>query len=432
MNTITTIVQKLWHLKSYFQQQVQWSTHIYLTELTWLLGLKLAPQLENFLPLHLRWEELIRQPEINQLTYYQTMLHQLAQLDIPYFSMIYTQANTQLQTIGQLHLLIDALSSLDQIPLEDLGEIYESLLQYSAQENNECIIPPHALVDMMVILTQPQPGELVLDPLASVGSLLVAADQYITVMCEDDYDLVHLQTVVGIEPELRCHRLALMNCLLHQVVMKNHPPISWDDCLVSEQDFPMAEVILSSLLTPNMDYEIGADLIQYSIQQLKPNGRAALIVSDEMLQLSYFKQEVCPKLLRSCVLHTVLRLPIGIFYPHPVKAYLLFFRHSPHETTQQIYFYDLRHQLPSFSPRYLLTREHLIQFEMEFGDDPYGKTTRNTQYWHCLHVNELVENNLDIFQIEDTMITSVFPSSDILDSTLNELEDIRQILQNKT
>jgi len=431
MNTLTTIVQKLWHAKLYFERE-QWSTHTYLTEITWLLGLKLAPCLGNFLPFHLQWKTLIQQPADTQLIYYQTVLQQMARLDDPYFASIYTQADTKLKTTEQLQQLISTLSILDQIAIEELGEIYENLLQHGALENHECVIPPRALVDMLVILMQPQSGELVLDPFAGVGSLLIAADQYMTVMCEDDYDLVHLQTVIGMEPELHCYQLALMNCLLHQVVMNKTLPIIWDDCLLSEYHLPLADVILSHLLFQPIDYQLCTELIQYCVRQLKFGGRAALIVPEEVLQFQYFKAEICPELLQTRILHTVLRLPVGIFYPYEIKACVLFFRRGEmlDESTHQIYFYDLRHQQPIFGKQFHLKREHLIQFEIAFGDDPNSYSSRNMQQWHCLKPEELVDNNLNIFPCELEETTPNTSLLNILDNTVNELEDVQRILQN--
>lgn len=433
MNTITTIVQKLWHPKLYFEQ-AQWSTQTYLIELTWLLGLKLAPHLENFLPVHLQWDTLIQQPHTTQLSYYQKILQQIAQLDDPYFAGIYAQANSQLKNTEQLQKLISTLSVIDSIPIEELGEIYEHLLQRAARENHDCVIPPRALVDMMVILTQPCLGDLVLDPSAGVGSLLIAADQYMTVMCDDDYDLLNLQTVIGMESELSCCQLALMNCLLHQVVINEVLPIIWDDCLLSDHCLPKADVVLSHLLFHSTDYQICAELIQYGAQQLKPGGRAALIVPDEIFQLYEFKEKIFPELLQTRILHTVLRLPIGIFYPHEIKAHLLFFRRGTtmDSATKQIDFYDLRCTAPIFGPQHPLKREHLLEFELAFGDDPKGHSMRNTPQWRCLKPEELSENNLDIFQGETENIR--VPDSNLLnmlDNTLNELEDVQRILQDK-
>jgi type I restriction enzyme M protein len=136
-------------------------------------------------------------------------------------------------------------------------------------------------------------------------------------------------------------------------------------------------------------HETSLALLQHICQTLKPGGRAAVIIADHVLKATGPAQLVRTYLLNTCILHTVLRLPYGIFYPNKVTAHVLFFRRSQslEEKTQQIWFYDLRHQFPIFGQYFQLRRQHLRAFEKLYGEDALGMSPRQTtdSRWHCFN-----------------------------------------------
>src|SRR5262249_345223 len=114
--------------------------------------------------------------------------------------------------------------------------------------------------------------------------------------------------------------------------------------------------------------------LQHIYRSLKPGGRAAVVMPDNVLFEANAGQKVRPDLMDKCDLHTVLRLPTGIFYAQGVKTNVLFFRRGQSEkgNTKEVWIYDLRTNMPSFGVRTPLTREHFAEFEEVFGNDPHG------------------------------------------------------------
>ena len=462
MNTIAEIAQQLWAPAKRLHQEGL-SYHAYLTELTWLLFFKTASTLsgaEHLLPTHLSWDALIQKTGRQQLEYYQKILTTLGQLNDPYLAGIYAHARTYFDRPEQLTPTVITLNAIDALPLSDLGELYERLLEKCALEDeNSLHIAPRSLIDLIVILTQPQPGELIQDPLAGTASFLVAADQYVKVIGNDSSDNASLinnnfrekQSIIAIEPNLVRQRLALMNCWLHRIEHSQRIPVRWGDSLLSHLPaWPPADVILSMLVfagepTDELGkHDASLALLQHIYDTLKPGGRAAVILPDRILKAAGPAQQVRTTLLDTCVVHTVLRLPNGIFYPHKIPAHVLFFRRgqSHDDKTETVWFYDLRTHLPILGQYLHLTREHLIPFEKVYGDDWLGQAPRHDEgekgRWRCFSRDFIKKqgDNLDICWLQDDEVTMADNSftinlDEVLNETLEELEMLTEILRNE-
>jgi len=416
MDIITDIAQQLCvPAKQLHQEGI--SYYNYLTELSWLLLLKIVPYLGDAsrVPSHLSWEILIQKSGQEQYEYYQNAIQELSQVTVPHIAGIYTHADTSFKRPEQLATVITTLDSIDAVPVDDLGEVYDMLIEKCCriEGNNRLQVAPRSLIDMMVILTQPQAGELIQDPLAGTASLVVAANEYIQVMSEVS-ETSPIQnninnattSLIAIEPDLVLQRLALMNCLLHQIEHKELVPVRWGDSLLSNlQAWPLGDVILSTLAfaSPYEDesgkHDASLGLLQHVYQTLKPGGRAAVVLPDKVLNAVGPAQQVRSHLLDTCIVHTILRLPRGIFYPRKTLAHLLFFTkgQTPQEQTQMIWFYDLRSHVPTFGQHLRLTREHLLPFERVYGDDPLGQSPRHEEAeperWRCFERSTLAEQN---------------------------------------
>ncbi len=415
MDIITDIAKQLCvPAKQLHQEGI--SYYNYLTELSWLLFLKIVPYLgdERRVPSHLSWDSLIQKSGKEQYEYYQNAIQELGEVADPHIAGIYTDAATSFKRPEQLASVITTLASIEAVPIDDLGEVYDLLIEKCGiEDNNRLHVAPRSLIDMMVILTQPQAGELIQDPLAGTASLVVAANEYIQVMSEEASEASPIQnntnnstSLIAIEPDLVQQRLALMNCLLHQIEHKELVPVRWGDSLLSNlQAWPLADVILSSLaFTGPSEEESGKHdaslaLLQHVYQTLKPGGRAAVLLPDKVLNAVGPAKEVRHHLLDTCIVHTVLRLPRGIFYPRKTLAHLLFFTkgETPQERTQSIWFYDLRSHFLTFGQHLRLTREHLLPFERVYGDDPLGQSPRREEAeperWRCFERSTLAEQN---------------------------------------
>lgn len=441
------IVKQLWEPARLLLKQTGLSHRDYLTELTWLLCLKIAPLIGVPIPAQVSWYDLARKKGWQQLNHYQTLLTGLGQVAHPYLSGIYAQAQTQLKQPSSLAHLISLLEIVDTVVIDDFGELYESLLEYyTRQENNSThLIPPRPLVDTMTILLQPCRGEVIQDPLAGMGQFLVAADHYIKVI-ERDNEAISSESQVshslfGLEADLSRQRWALMNCLLNRVDTLSRLPVHWDNSLLSTAYIPPADVVLSSLLFTSQAGEFRQQdgclvMLQHSWHSLKPGGRAAVIIPDTVLKAPGFSEQVRREFLNNCVVHTILRLPLGIFYPYPIAAHVLFFKRSEtaQEVTQTIRFYDLRQPMSGFGQYKRLKREHLDDFILAYGDEPCAVLDKeiSTDCWHLVSREELAQHQfrLDSYWLQDHEFEEKKLSQfwNLLDNTCQELEILKEVL----
>jgi len=446
-NTIAEIAQKLWTPAKRLHQEGL-SFHTYLTELTWLLFFKTAPALgkASLVPTHFSWLTLISKPGREQYEYYQRFLNEMSVVNEPNIAGIYADADTSFENHEQLAQAINALAIIDGLPSEELGAVYDNLLQnFSYEKDNHLYIVPDPLVNLMVVLTQPQRGESIQDPFAGTACFLITADQYIKVTSDYVFDKdIKKHTIIAIEPELVRQRLALMNCLLHGVGDSQYLPVRWGDSLLSNlKKWPPADLILSMLLAndsiDDLDkLERPLALLQHIYQILKPGGRAAVVLPDKVLNAAGYAQELRYTFLETCVVHTVLRLPQNVFYPHKLQAHVIFFikGKTEEEKTENVWFFDARSQWPILGEYLHLTREHLRPFEMVYGDDPLGKAPRQNEgeegNWRCFSRDELAKqgDRLDLCWLENEERRNTVNDeiSALLDDTVSDLEALTLLL----
>jgi type I restriction enzyme M protein len=187
------------------------------------------------------------------------------------------------------------------------------------------------------------------------------------------------------------HRLALMNLMLHG--LESDPAgagVRYGDTLSPEgQALPRASLILTNPpfgtkkgggLPTRTDFTFPTSNKQFAFLQhiyraLQPGGRAGVVLPDNVLFEGNVGRQIRADLMDKCNLHTILRLPTGIFYAQGVKTNVLFFTRGATEkgNTQEVWVYDLRANMPSFGKRTPLTRAHFADFEAAFGDDPWGR-----------------------------------------------------------
>jgi type I restriction enzyme M protein len=321
--------------------------------------------------------------------------------------------------------------------------MYENLLERCACHQTRYLAPPRALVDALVILTQPHWGEIIHDPCAGTGSFLVAAAEYIELMRKDETKHQSLtaspSVFLGAEKTER-QRFARMNCLLHQPHTSCHFHIYAHHCLsLYEQTVDSIDVLLSLLLpaTSMADHLTESlDLLEYAIHTLKAGGRASIIVPDEVLNAQGYAHHLRCLLLDTCVLHTVLRLPLHTFHSQLLATHVLFFyrSHDKTERTATTWFYDLRSgQSLLQSP---LNREYLLPFEKAFGDNPWGQAVRQAEgengRWRCFNRAQLAlqDNNLDVCWLQ-ALDTPENHLHQVVSSTIQELEMLVTILSDE-
>ena len=440
MPTTHDIIQKLWSLCDVLRDDGI-TYQDYVTELTWLLFLKMSRETntETQLPEGYRWNDLVSCDGIEQLNFYKQLLLDLGkegQKQVRIKS-IFADASTSLRQPRNLKKLVDSIDALDWYSArqEGLGDLYEGLLEKNANEKKSGAgqyFTPRALIDCMVALVQPEAGERVQDPAAGTGGFLIAADRYIKERTDDLFALSEQLQVFqrreafyGIELVPSAHRLALMNAMLHDI----EGDLQQNDTLSpAGASLANANVILTN---PPFGTKKGGGLptrddftfvtsnkqlafLQHIYRGLLPGGRAAVVMPDNVLFEENTGTSIRNDLMDKCNLHTILRLPTGIFYAQGVKTNVLFFTRGETDkgNTKQVWIYDLRTNMPSFGKRTPLTRQHFAEFEQVYGPDKNGTSPREDygedSRFRCFSREEIAArgDNLDIGWIKDDSVSN--------------------------
>jgi type I restriction enzyme M protein len=382
--------------------------------------------LETQLPEGKRWSNLKTQDEQKQLDFYRQLLLDLgSDKSQSRVRAIFDHAQTGIKQTRTLKQLITKIDELDwySAKKEDLGDIYEGLLEKNAGEKKSGAgqyFTPRPLIDCIVSVMKPQAGELIQDPAAGTGGFLVAANRYIEDYSKSLSNLSHKKTFYGMELVQDTHRLLLMNLMLHGI---EGEAILGDTLSPQGQQLPKADLILTN---PPFGSKKGGGkptrndfaydtsnkqlaFLQHIYLGLKPEGRAAVIMPDNVLFGNHAGQQIRSDLMDKCNLHTILRLPTGIFYAQGVKTNILFFQRGKRgkNNTKQVWVYDLRADMQNFGSRNPLSRNIFKGFEDSYGEDPNGKSSRINQgekgRFRCFSRDEIAqrEENLDIYWLQN-------------------------------
>ena len=399
--TTHDIVGKLWNLCNVLKDDGV-TYHQYVTELTYLLFLKMAQETgtEDQLPVGYRWSDLEAKTAPERLEFYKILLIHLGGKGSTLAKEIFANASSFVKKPATLSTLVTEIDKLDWYSAreEGMGNLYEGLLEKNANEKKSGAgqyFTPRVLIDSMVSMMQPQLSDIIQDPAAGTGGFLIAANHYLREHTNPDgwteaqQKKYRNSTFYGMEHVQDTHRLALMNLMLHGI----DGGIRYGDTLSPEgQALPKATLILTN---PPFGTKKGGGLpsrddftyptsnkqfafLQHIYRGLKPGGRAAVVLPDNVLFESNVGADIRRDLMEKCNLHTILRLPTGIFYAQGVKTNVLFFTRGEKDkgNTKAVWVYDLRANMPQFGKRTVLTREHFAEFEAAFGDDPHGGAKR--------------------------------------------------------
>ncbi|MBX6951414.1 SAM-dependent methyltransferase [Providencia rettgeri] len=459
--TNNDIVQKLWNLCDVLRDDgINYSD--YVTELVLLLFVKMVHEnteagtlKKHPLPEGCRWTDINAKSGINLLNDYKAMLLALStgkrteadpnepgktiEVQVhedPLISAIYADAQTRLREPRHLEQMIKTLDQIDWFSAQKdgLGDLYEGLLEKNASETKSGAgqyFTPRALINSMVRCIKPQVGEIIQDPAAGTAGFLVAADLYMREQTDDymdlsakDADFQKNKAFVGVELVPNTRRLALMNCLLHSMEGDNEGVVHLGNSLgEAGKSLKQADVILAnppfgtskggeaSNTRDDLTYKTSNKqlaFLQHIYRNLKPGGRAAVVLPDNVLFEAGVGTDVRRDLMNKCNLHTLLRLPTGIFYAQGVKTNVLFFtkgsaknKYQEENCTENVWVYDLRTNMPSFGKRTPFgnsnigftskdfgTDPHLGAFEKVFGDNSDG-TSKRTEGEYSFNVQEI-------------------------------------------
>lgn len=414
MNPSSDLVNRLWRLCAMLRKDGV-TYQQYVTELTYLLFLKMASEQkdESRIPEAYRWGALKSASETDVLQTYRQALVDLGnpeKVSDRSVVSIFQNATTIVREPANLRKLIDAIDGLHWFSEERdaFGDTYEGLLQKMAEETKRGAgqyFTPRVLIEVMVELMKPQPGEVIQDPAAGTGGFLIAADRYMRGQTDDYFELAPKQQTFqlqsahrGLENVPDTFRLLLMNLHLHRIDPDNldladtlspagaHPKFKNADLILTNPPFgpaggpPTRDDL--SITDRVSSYQL--PFVEHVLRALKPGGRAAVVVPDNVLFDDGRGRALRQRLMNWCDLHTILRLPTGIFYAQGVKTNVLFFTRAAEEApaedaTRAVWIFDMRSGAPGYGKTNPLKTADFEGFVRAFGDDPNGQAKRRDE-----------------------------------------------------
>ena len=485
--TAESIASKLWNQCNVLRDDGV-TYHQYLNELTYILFLKLSEikGFETEIPEEYRWKIFVTEKDNSKaFALYRDFLANVStKTTSNSIKEIYRDASTSLRKPVNFNTIVQAIDKLDWYEEDDrdmMGDIYESLLEKNATEKKSGAgqyFTPRPLINVMVKLSVPTIGERWNDPAAGTFGFMIAANQYLRGKHDNYFDLntqerkfQKEEAFSGVELVPDAHRLALMNARLHDMESTIHLGDTLSKLGKELKNFD------GVLANPPFGTKKGGELpnrddftyptsnkqlnfLQHIYRSLKKDGkaRAAVVLPDNVLFDDNDGQKIRKDLMDKCNLHTILRLPTGIFYAAGVKTNVLFFTRGKEElgNTKKVWFYDLRTNMPTFGKRTPFTEEVFKDFiyaytggmsadkvvdEYDGSIDDKLRAKIKDERWQCYTREEIAEKNdtLDIGLIADNSVQSsdalgepediIREAKDELNEILKQLDDILKELK---
>ncbi len=472
MTEAAAIVQRVWNYCNVLRDDGV-SYGDYLEQLTYLLFLKMAEERAeigrpNPIPADYRWPTLVTRRGAALEEHYRSLLHALGQ-GVGLIPTIFRKAQNRITDPAKLERLVKLIDkeNWSSLTVDTKAEIYEGLLEKNAQDVKSGAgqyFTPRPLIKAMVEVMQPRPGQLIADPAAGTGGFLLAAHDYIRTHHQLDRDQrYHLnrQALRGWEIVENAARLCVMNLYLHGIGLdSDSSPIHVDDSLAAAPGVKFDLVLTNppfgkkssvtfinekgekkseSLTIERPDFWTTTsnkqlNFVQHVYNMLKIGGSAAIVVPDNVLFEGGAGEIVRRRLLHACDVHTLLRLPTGIFYAQGVKANVLFFEvrgEAKEPATRGLWLYDLRTNLNFTLKQNPLAFEDLHDFIACY--NPANRRQRTETWsernpagrWRRYSYEELAARDklsLDIFWLRDESLedTANLPEPDILAAEIVE------------
>ena len=458
--TTQEIVSKLWNLCNVLRDDGI-TYHQYVTELTYILFLKMAKETgaEEQIPADYRWDVLASKSGIELKKYYKELLSYLGDNCSGRIREIYQGSATNIDEPKNLEKIITTIDSLDWYSAreEGLGNLYEGLLEKNANEKKSGAgqyFTPRVLIDVMTRLMKPQPGERCNDPACGTFGFMIAASRYVKDRTDDFFDLdadtarfEKEEAFTGCELVHDTHRLALMNAMLHDIdgrillgdTLSNlGKSMKGYDLVLTNPPFGTKKggerATRDDFTFPTSNKQL--NFLQHIYRSLKADGRAraAVVLPDNVLVADGDGERIRVDLMDKCDLHTVLRLPTGIFYAQGVKTNVLFFTRGQTDrgNTREVWFYDLRTNMPSFGKTNPLKTEDFAGFEAAY--EAPDRHAVQDERWSVFTRGQIAEkgNSLDLGLIRDDSIVDYEDLPDPIESgeeAIAQLEEAVDLLQ---
>lgn len=478
----STLVHKLWNFCNTLRDDgVGYGD--YLEQLTYLLFLKLAHEYEQEpynhetkIPEGYGWKCLCNKSGEPLEAHYLATLHKLGE-EPGMLGAIFFKAQNKIQDPAKLSRLVQMIDAENWISLDadTKGDLYEGLLQKNAEDTKSGAgqyFTPRAIIQAMVACLQPKPMKTIADPACGTGGFFLVANEWLSntgqwlkensdwlpreaqTLNSKQAHFLREGTFYGNEIVPSTRRMCLMNLFLHNIgELYGEPAIERSDALISEPKVKVDYVLAnppfgkkSSMTITNEEGEEDRDTLTYERQDfwettsnkqlnflqhivsiLKPNGKAAVVLPDNVLFEGGIGEKIRRKWLESCDVHTVLRLPTGIFYAQGVKANVVFFDAKPKDGkvhTNGVWFYDLRTNKHFTLKTRTLKLSDLQDFISCY--NPKNRQKRQeTERFKLFSYEELIARDkasLDIFWLKDDSSDNLddLPPPDVLQHEIVE------------
>lgn len=379
-----TLVKKVWDIANVLASAGVGFTD-YITQLTYILFLKMDDEKESLglgssIAEGYKWKELMELNGPDLVEKYEEILAELAK-DDGLIGTIFTKASNKISSPVHLKKVIQMVAEENWYMMEGdfKGAIYEAILEKNGQDKKSGAgqyFTPRALIKAMVDVTDPKITETVADPACGTGGFLLAAFDHMKPQSKEieKQNFLKNNAFFGADNTPLVVTLASMNLYLHDIGTTKSPIVCQDSLLDTSDK--MYDVILANppfgtrpqgsgeVNTVRTDFIKTSDnqvnFLQHIMSIVKTGGRVAVVLPDNVLTDSGATAKVREKLLKDFNLHTILRLPTGIFYANGVKTNVLFFEKG--EETKDIWVYDYRTGIKHTMATKPMTREHLNEF----------------------------------------------------------------------
>lgn len=486
--TTSSVVSKVWSFCNPLRD-VGVSYGDYLEQLTYLLFLKMADEYSKppynrplNIPKEYSWESLTSKSGAELEEHYSSLLRKLGS-ETGILGQIFTKSQNKIQDPAMLYRVIDMIDAEKWLVMEaDVkGDIYEGLLEKNAEDVKSGAgqyFTPRPLIRAMVECVQPQPMKSIADPACGTGGFFLSAYDYIVrenKLDKEQNKFLKESTFFGNEIVPSTRRLALMNLFLHNIgKLDGDNYISPNDALIADSpdtyDYVLANPPFGKKSSQTFTNEEGEqekedltynrnkfwattsnkqlNFVQHIRTMLKTTGKAAVVVPDNVLFEGGAGEIIRKKLLENTNLHTILRLPTGIFYAHGVKANVIFFDNreaSKEPWTKEVWIYDYRTNIHHTLKKNPLKFEDLLDFIKCY--NPANPSKRKETYseaknpdgrWRKYSYEEIIardKTSLDITWIKDKSLADLdnLPDPDVIASEIIEnvesaLDSFREIM----
>jgi len=447
-NEAPTIVARLWNYCNVLRDDGV-SYGDYVEQLTYLLFLKMADEQTkppynkpSMIPKDYAWDKLLAKDGEELEKHYRNLLIDLGKQK-GMLGIIFRKAQNRIQDPAKLKRLVTLINDETWVGLDmDIkGEIYEGLLEKNAADTKSGAgqyFTPRQLIKAIVAVMRPKPKQTICDCAAGTGGFLLASHDYISAnykLDKEEKRFLKNKTFKGWEIVDDTARLCVMNLYLHGIGEEESPIMAGLDSLASDSGDRFDMVLTnppfgkkSSITVVNGDGKADKESLTYERQDfwattsnkqlnfvqhvktlLKINGSAAVVVPDNVLFEGGAGETVRKKLLHECDVHTLLRLPTGIFYAQGVKANVLFFDRKPASEkpwTEKVWIYDLRTNQHFTLKTQQMQYDDLTDFIKCYNPDNrhQRKATERFKAFSYAEIMKRDKVSLDIFWLKDESI----------------------------